>query len=573
MNRMKKSVKNREELEIPVYSLKKQKRFSMSAKKIIPIAILLLLAVVIYVPPLIFDAPVQTYHASTALAANPAAMEEAITYLRNNPTADFDEDNLTNEEELRYGSGIYMIDNDGDGVTDFAELYITETNPCVYDEAILQYVKQKDAESGNSVNTPFKVHDIVMWADDYSSKARGSVIESYANCYTFSNFKGWVQFPTDVFAYEMKEGYQVPLQKSEQGYYRIEPNADVKNGIVTVYTYTEKPATYHVLSLLNTSYQLDDNFLGKALDFILPSKGFGLITCREANAADLDGSLTETAYTNQMVRYAVPELNAERFKKDTNQLSDLTTIIKQLDAGHNVILSLMSHTAGEVIIEAYGYTNHNNLLVCDPATGKDLGVLNIEVVSRRLLDQTKTIKQYEYFKFFGCGYSSNNRHRLAIIDYIPSDNSTYVPAQQQQQEQPPVKPEVPVADHAGPVINLLASYTEVSHYQNDGKHQKTVVDVPKDDIAGLVEQITVECHFDKYYDDSLSTQAETVYVMANADGDVVILRYTEAAQRLVLRIEPSGAEHTVELQEDKYVEVELLEETETGSDPIVNPKP
>ena len=558
INRMKKSVDAREELTIPTYTLGRKKKKGVPLKVVIPVAAVLLLAIAIYVPPALNDVPQQNQHDSVIASGNVAAMEEAITYLRNNPMEDFDGDGLSNEEESRYNTGVYIRDNDFDGTTDYAELYITESNPCVYDDAIIRYVQEQDQRSGNSVNTPFKVHDIIMWADDYAAKARGSVIEVYEDCFVFSNFSGWVQFPGDVFPYQVKDGYQTALKTNEQGYYRIESEGED----VTVHTYDAQPEECYVLSLLGSEYKLAKNALSKTLHFILPNKGFGLIVCHEATASDLDASLEEQGYCNEIIPYVPGELNSIRFGKDTNQLADLNTIIRQLDAGHNVIISLMSHTSGEAILEVYGYTSHNNLFVCNPQTGDPMGILNIGIVSRRLLDETGNINQYEYFTFSGCGYSSEARHRLAIIDYIGNQ------PQQPEAEEEIVEPEDPVEEPMitpepqlertlqEQVFDLFSEFEEVEFAKNSGRYQSVFEGVSEQDILRSVTAIKAELGFNRYYDDSYSTEGSNNIIVSDEQGNIVSIAYVVAEQRLTLRFEAFDAEQTVELKPDKFIQIE-----------------
>jgi len=554
---MKSKVDKREEAVIPTYTLGKKQRHGpkLPLKWVIIIALLVLFTVVIYVPPMIFDEPDTNRHVSLSISPNSAAMEEAITYLRNNPTADFDGDGLTNEQESSYNTGVYKIDNDGDGVTDYAELYITGTNPCVYDDAIIQYVIDLDAKSGNSVNTPFKVHNITMWADDYESKAKGSVIEIYEGNFKFSGFTGWVRFPDNEYAYLVENGYQTLLPQNEQGYYHISSS----DGDVIVRAYTEPLTTCHVLSLLGNKYQIKDNFLGKALTFIFPSRGFGLMTCRPATMADLDGTWDETGYFNDPVQYTVNELDSSRFTRDQNQLSDLSNVMRQIDAGNNAIISLMSHITGEVILEVYGYTDRNNLLVCDPATGESLGVLNITIISKRLLDKSGNINQYEYFEFNGCGYSSANRHRIAVIDFISSSGVSLVEPEKEREPEPEPEPPPIVSGEQMATINEILYYYEdgeVSFYENGGRFQRTVGEVQKDAVSSFIDMLRTEYGFSVYYDDDGTTEEMTSVVLSNEYGDIVSVQYTAADLILIIRYEATGSEQTIELESDKFVVAE-----------------
>lgn len=417
---MKSRVDAREEVTIPTYSLVKPKK-KIPRPVLICTMVVLLIFTTIYLPPMIIEEPDMTYHASVDLSASadPEAMELAQSYMRNHPEADFDNDGLTNEEELNAGTGIYVVDNDFDGTSDYAELYLTESNPTVPDDAIIKFVINADNKNGTTVNTPFKVHDVVLWADDYESKARGSVVKLPDGSYNFYRFQGWVQFPEDIAAaYEVDNGIQVALKKNESGYFYIN-SPELKN----VRVYAEQPETCYIISLLGNRFSTPDNIFFKFLSWIFPSHGMGLITCRPALVNDLDGTWDEVSVVNDKSQYRASSFPNERFGFDQRLLTDLSGIMAEIDSGNNVIISLMSHQVGEAIVEVYGYTSRNNLLVCDPSTGEDLGVINIDILPERMLDQSGSIEEYEHFAFNGCGYSSEARHRIVVLDYVKAGES------------------------------------------------------------------------------------------------------------------------------------------------------
>ena len=417
-NRMKDVVDAREELTIPTYTLGRRPPGKHFRRNLVIIAAFALLLISIYLPPLFISEPSVDIYASVDLSAKAdrTAMESAQIYLRNNPEADFDNDGLTNEAELNANTGVYIIDNDDDGVTDYAELYLTQTAPRIPDTSIQSFVINADAKTGNAVNTPFKMDDVVLWADDYASKARGSVLPLEDGSYIFYHFKGWVQFPVGKFAYMVQNGLQTALRTNENGYFYINTDA-----MVNVRVYEEQPAACHILNLLGARYTIPDNLLGKLLSFLLPSNGFGLITCRSALRNDLDDTWTESAIANPITKHSVDVLSEDRFSADQRDLKTLNSIFSQIDSGNNVILSLMSHSVGESLVEVYGYTNRNNLLVCDPLTGAELGIIRVSPYSTRLLDASGTIQEYQFYFWSGCGYSSSARHRIVVVDAFPAE--------------------------------------------------------------------------------------------------------------------------------------------------------
>lgn len=408
--RMQKTIASREtDFEIPEYTLGKR-RVRKAKKKHIPkplmitVMILAAIVLVLYVPPIFFGEKVAALP-STAIPGDDTKLQASIAYMRNNPDLDFDGDGLTNEQELEHSTNVYGIDNDNDGVTDYAELYITETNPCLYDDAIVEYVKGL----GGEANAPFKIHNVVMWADDYESKAKGSVV-LLNDGYRFSNFTGWVQFPQGKVAYKIENGYHVQLKSNKNGQIYIDCDKEME----TVQVFDEElPATYLVY-LFGNKYYIDDNAFGKILNFILPNYGTTPLTCKKVAVMDVDGSGKETAKANPIAAVDVSNLSESRFGLNQTTLDDLADVYAEIDRGNNVVISLYSHTTGEALVVCYGYTNKNNLLIADAVTGKELGYLNITVRSSRLLDSSGNIQQYEWFDFSGCGYSSAAKHRIAF---------------------------------------------------------------------------------------------------------------------------------------------------------------
>jgi hypothetical protein len=404
------------ENEIPTYSLEKKKR----KKHFIPnwivvvTVIILLLGIAIYIPPAILRESDPYIMPSTAISANELMLSTALTYLKNAPDGDFDEDGLINEKEAGNGTSAYYLDTDGDGVTDYAELYITETNPTIKSDVLVRHVKALDSASGKQVNSPIKVHNVVMWPDDYASRAYGAVVRTFDG-YRFCNFAGWVQFPDGQFAYKLENGRHVELEKNAQGYFYI------GGGTVTVHAYNEPLSMSYELALVGgKKIQISDGFLGDALYKILPNSGRGLVVCRRA--ANIDKDTENSARGNKTAIY-VPEtilLEDSRFERNANKLTDLADIFSAIDGGSCVVLSLYSHEVGEAFVLAYGYAYRGNIFVADIETGEPIGAINFAERATRLLDKTGEIQQYETFSFSGCGFSSDRGHRMTkVLEVLP----------------------------------------------------------------------------------------------------------------------------------------------------------
>ena len=411
------------EPEIPEYSLgvdkikkkkKKKRKRAISGKWIFIFVITALLAAAIYIPPLFNPDTDVRDMVSRAVAPDVSALVTAHAVLSNNPDGDFDGDGLSNELEARYGTNPYSIDSDGDGITDYAELFIIETNPRITNNgtvlSVENIIRDRDEAAGRAVNTPIKIHNVVLWADDYASRVRSGVVRT-VDGYRICNFKGWAQFPENEVPYALINGYHVPMQQNSQGYYRLD------GGDTTIKVFDRPLEMTNELTLFGSKFHIG-NWFGDFLSFILPSRGQGPLTSRNMAVMDIEGRTRRDAIVADI---KVPEslyLPDSRFERNHNRLTDLASVMQAIYEGDCVIVSLYSPANGEAIVLAYGYTFHGNLLVADIETGAQLGAINITELAGRFLDMTGELQQYEWFIFSGCGFSSVSGDRIAFI--LPS---------------------------------------------------------------------------------------------------------------------------------------------------------
>ena len=85
--------------------------------------------------------------------------------------------------------------------------------------------KTEDEKKGKKVSSPYKIGNVILWADNYTSKAYGSVVETTRG-YRFSKFSGYAQFPNSSgkYYYRLKDGIRTPLAyRADENVYRIEP--------------------------------------------------------------------------------------------------------------------------------------------------------------------------------------------------------------------------------------------------------------------------------------------------------------------------------------------------------------
>lgn len=394
-----KSHKKREKIKMTViYAVDgkavKEKLTKRKKTGLITAGVLGALVLAIYVPPLF-------YHTSTdntvPITPDVSAIKTYQTYLKDHPDADFDKDGLSNALEAENGTNPWKSDTDNDGITDYAELYVTETSPVNASSALVKQVANDDKKNDTSLSTPYKIDDIIFWPDDYKSKTFGGVVRTMWG-YRFCNYTGWVRFPEKVYAYGYKNGkhYELQHRENEDAWY-IGSSDEIR-------LYNEQISFVHCLKIpfINTIY-FDDNGFGRFLTKILPDKR-GIFTCYKASTLDTQ---TETE-DNVMATLRCPFINRDdpsRFGQNMNTLKDLSWVRKLIEADQCVAVSLYSSNAGESIGIVYGYTKDGNLLVADEPLNP-VGELSIVEECARRMDKDGKIAQDSWFEFSGLGFDS-----------------------------------------------------------------------------------------------------------------------------------------------------------------------
>lgn len=354
-----------------------------------------LLVVTVYVPPMFYRSPSE--NTDVPITPDAGAIKTYQTYLKDNPDADFDDDGLDNTLEEEYGTDPWDIDTDGDGVSDYAELYITETSPTEMTAVLAKQVKADDEKNGDSLATPYKIDDIIFWPDNYSSKAYGTVVRTLSG-YRFCHYSGWVRFPETVYAYGYRDGVHYELEHREnEDAWRIDSSDEV-------FLYAEPLDFVHCLKLpfVGTVY-LEDDWMGRLLTKILPDKG-GLVTCYKAAVADTqkdDGEQVTATLRSPLINRDDPT----RFCRNMDTLRDLSWVRKLIEANECVAASLYSENAGESIGIVYGYTGSGDLLVANEKL-EPVGTLHISEYAMNVMGKDGETSQESWFEFSGLGFDS-----------------------------------------------------------------------------------------------------------------------------------------------------------------------
>lgn len=392
-----------EDLKIPEYN-KRGVAISKYFKIFLPIGVLIILfgffMLSVYMPT--FNVKKIEEKNDFVAKLDETAIKRIDDYLKDNSDKDFDTDGLTNGDELKYGSNPFNVDSDLDGISDGAEIKIHNTRPLEKDDTILYLVDDILKSNKLQVNTPYKINDVIMWADDLESRARGTFVNTL-NGYRFCNFKGWVQFLQNGYPYQIdKNGFHKELKyrEKENAYY-----VDSENEIILY----ENPIEFKtIITLFNTRYYTNAKFLKK----IFPEEN-SWFTVKDIAVQDIGKKEIDSTVIDGKT---FPKLSnsPKRFGKNTNSFNDLLKTYQSIKAGKPVVISLQSLNKGELLALVYGYTYDGNLLICDQ-NSNDLGILR--VTSRGAITQAidGELKQREWFDFYGLGFDSNNNDKIYLI--------------------------------------------------------------------------------------------------------------------------------------------------------------
>lgn len=384
------------------------------------------LAALIYLPPLFYKEP--EGNTEVPITPDSSAIKTYLSYLKDHPDDDFDEDGLSNSLEEEHGTDPWNADSDYDGVSDYAELFITQTSPTDATSVLTKQVSTNDEKNGESLSTPYKIDDIIFWPDDYASKSYGSVVRTLSG-YRFWNYTGWVKFPETVYAYGYRDGVHYELEhKENEDAWKIDSSDEI-------FLYKNPLTFVHCLKIpfVDTIY-LEDSGTGKLLSKILPSKG-GLINCYRAAVIDTQPK-TKGDITATLRSPLIDRTDSSRLGINTNSLKDLSWLRKQIEANECVAVSLYSSNVGEAIGIVYGYTKEGDLLVADENLNP-VGTIKITECAMNMMDKDGNIGPKTWFAFRGLGFDSakyGDRISFFASTITGADDNATAPSVEVQEE-------------------------------------------------------------------------------------------------------------------------------------------
>lgn len=307
---------------------------------------------------------------NAAVKYDTSAIKLSSDALKNNPSKDFDGDGIENSEESSEGTNPWFIDSDLDGLTDYCELYVTKTNPKEFNkDYLIDQQKKYDEKKDKSLGSPYKIGNVILWADDYESKAYGSVVKTTTG-YRFCNFSGYAQFPEDEgkYAYKVENGVRKSLT------YREDERVWKVSSGDTVELYKKELEGTVDFSFFGMHIYASDNLATSVLSKILPDRGF--ITATAKTKMDVDPDTRDSTITDiKKVKYK--KKDTYRFTMNTNKLNDLQFVRQTIKEEDDcVAVSLYNKNEGEYVAIVYGYTYEGDLLLADKDSLEPVGVLS-----------------------------------------------------------------------------------------------------------------------------------------------------------------------------------------------------
>lgn len=400
-----KKEKKKKRTIVPVYDTKgriitaeKKKR---DRNRIILFCVIAGILCFIYLPGLFI--PEET-GAWTNVSIDQGAIKASDDYLKNHPNDDFDLDGILNSEEISKGTNPWNMDSDGDHLTDQCELKFSQTDPTTADSSLLVSTQKKlDTANGKKVGSPYKIGNVILWADSYSSKALGSVIETMKG-YHFCDFSGYAQFPEDGYAYRVKNGiHQLLEYREKENVWAIE-----KDDFVEIYD--KKLDEIIEFKLFGNKIYGPAIPATRALEKILPEKG--LIAAKLKMKIDVEPD-TDGGNKAKIDTPIYEDDSNFRFGTNNISLNDYLFVKESIDKGLCVACSLYRPEVGEFIGVIYGYDPEGNFLIANEDTLEKIGTLKIIQTSKKYMNEEGNLVTISYIDFESLDFGYNGEQKFS----------------------------------------------------------------------------------------------------------------------------------------------------------------
>lgn len=344
-----------------------------------------------------------------SVMADTSAIRLSNSVLRSSPDDDFDGDGLTNGIEMEHSTNPWEVDTDGDGLMDVYEVNSASSDPVRQDNsAIIDIQTRLDKQKGKTMASPYKIENVILWADDYPSKARGSIVETRRG-YHICGFNGYVQFPKEKgrYAYKVENGVHKPLPyKAEESTWHVQ-----SGDVIEIYDHELPPVVR--LGIFAKYGYFNKNKVLALLSAILPEKG--IFSAKEMTRVDAEPDTTKDVLVD-ITRPAFDSNDTYRFTVNTVSLDGYQYVLSAIENDKSCIaVSLFNKDRGEYKGIIYGYNKDGDFYVADMNTMKHVGLLHITERARKIVDEKGTIISQLYFDFEGLGYSSLAGDRISFF--------------------------------------------------------------------------------------------------------------------------------------------------------------
>ena len=321
----------------------------------------------------------------------------------NSSETDFDNDGVTNSAEYELGLNPFNIDTDRDGIIDGVEIK-NNTDAKTKNDDLINLIEKADKSNKKDIEMPFVKNDMVIWCDDYESKAYNSIAQTLNGNYVISDFNGYVRFrESEATAYVIRNGYYEKLEYVDASQaYRV----DAENEPVYITISANEKEYVTQFTLFSKNKTIKNEKIGKILEFLLPASDSWL--CAKRIAEENNEEPIKAEEQNIVTTMEFPEvdgLEEQMLKKCSYDLKVIKAVYDAIDNDQSVSCCVFNLSQYEIVY-VYGYDNYGNLLVCDKDYNK-LGTIPI-IPKNTFRYSGDELVQVEYFEFMIDGEIKND---------------------------------------------------------------------------------------------------------------------------------------------------------------------
>ena len=316
-------------------------------------------------------------------------------------TADKDNDNVSDFFEEFFGSDSSLNDSDNDGLTDYDEIYLTATEPALYDT---DNDGGSDADEDTDNDGLTNLEEVKLGSDPMAMDTDGDDISDLEEVSVY----GTNPLLLDTDGDAVSDGKEIELgtdpltvQDSFNVIAEAEDNIDSVNPSVKIELDGSQVETLHVEAFENESFfpETMPGYMGKAYDFSVEGEFDEATISFEFDSSSLPEGAEPTIYY---------------FNEETQELEEMPTTINgnvaSTDVTHfskyilvNRMVYQESFTWTDVWADDVNYTNIEIVFVIDDSGSMDWNDPNYErlTVARNLIDKLPANSKIGLVRFDG----------------------------------------------------------------------------------------------------------------------------------------------------------------------------